>query len=89
MDLATIISVANIILLLALGYIYLDTFRKTKAYFTIGLIFFSSFFLMQNIIAVYSYITMSSFFAEGIYSIVLLMNLAQFIGLLILLKTSL
>jgi len=67
----------------------MDTYRKTKANFTIGLIFFTSFFLIQNSLAVYSYFAMSELYAEGILPFILLMNIAQSIGLVVLLKISL
>jgi hypothetical protein len=89
MDIVAGITILNIVLLLVLIYIYGDTYRKTKAIFTAGLIFFASFFLLQNIVAVYSYFTMSAFYAEGIFPFVLIMSIAQFIGLTILLKISL
>jgi hypothetical protein len=88
MDLATLVAAANILLLVGLIYIYGETFRKTRAAFSIGLLFFASFFLLQNAVAVYSYFRMSAFYAEGILPIVLIMNIAQLIGLLILFRTS-
>jgi hypothetical protein len=89
MDIVAGITILNIVLLLVLIYVYSDTYRKTRAIFTVGLLFFASFFLLQNIVAVLSYFTMSAFYAEGILPFVLIMNIAQFIGLTILLKISL
>jgi hypothetical protein len=88
MDLGTLIAAGNILLLTVIIYLYGSTYLKMRAAYAAGLIFFASFFLIQNVVAVYSYIAMSDFFAPDVIPFVLIMNLAQFIGLLILVKIS-
>jgi hypothetical protein len=88
MDITALIAAGNILLLAAIIYVYGTTYWKLRAAFTAGLLFFASFFLIQNVVAVYSYLVMSDFYAPSIIPFVLVMNLTQFIGLLILLKIS-
>jgi hypothetical protein len=88
MDITTLIAAGNILLLAGLIYIYGESYLKSKAVFAAGLLFFASLFLIQNTVAVYSYFTMSNYYAPDIIPYVLIMNLTQFTGLLILLKIS-
>ena len=88
MDLAVLASYVNIVLLATLLYIFVKTFRKTRAIFTVGLIVFSVLFLIQNGVAIYSYITMAPLFAEGVLPYLFVTGLSQLAGLLVLLKIS-
>ena len=49
--LAIIIGIANICLLIALLYVYLKSYRQLKSKFTMGLLFFASFLLLQNVVS--------------------------------------
>ena len=88
MDLALLTSAVNIVLLAGLLYIYVKTFRKTRAIFTVGLMVFSLLFLIQNGVAVYSYAAMGPLFAEGVLPYLFVIGLSQLGGLLVLLKIS-
>lgn len=46
------IGIANICLLLGLLYIYVSNYKNIKSEFTLGLVIFASFFLLQNIFMV-------------------------------------
>ncbi len=85
---AALFSLLNALLLLALLAIYGNSFRKIHAQFTAGLIFFASLFLVQNLIALYSYVTMFMYFAAGVGGLVLAVTVAQTAGLAILLWMS-
>ncbi len=88
MDLAVLASSVNIVLLATLLYIFVKTFRKTRAIFTVGLIVFSVLFLIQNGVAIYSYVAMAPLFAEGVLPYLFVTVLSQLAGLLVLLKIS-
>lgn len=49
--LAVVIGIANVCLLLGLLYSYWGTYRQVKSKFTIGLLYFSTFLLFQNILS--------------------------------------
>ncbi len=48
---AVAIGIFNVCLLLGLIYLYWGTYRQVKAKFTIGLLYFSTFLLFQNIVS--------------------------------------
>ena len=48
---AVAIGIANVCLLLGLIYLYWGTYRQVKSKFTIGLLYFSTFLLFQNILS--------------------------------------
>ncbi|MCK9152081.1 hypothetical protein [Methanobacterium alcaliphilum] len=81
------LGIGTIILLLILLYIYWGSFKEIRSEYTIGLLFFASTLLLQNILLTASYFASSlNHWFEGIpgFSIVVL----EFIGLFILLKIS-
>lgn len=86
---AAFFSLVNVLLLLGLMGIYGDSFRKVRAEFTAGLLFFVGVFLVQNLIALYSYLTMFMYFASGVSGLVLAVTAAQTVGLGVLLWMSL
>lgn len=88
MEAAAMLSALNVALLLGLLFVYGNGFRKIKAQFTAGLLFFTGFFLLQNLIALYSYVTMFMYFATDAHPFVMIITVAQTAGLAILLWTS-
>lgn len=76
------------LLLLGLIWIYGSSFRKIRAEFTAGLLFFAALFLAQNLMALYSYVTMFMYFASGVGPFVLMITIAQTAGLAVLLWMS-
>jgi len=51
MYVAVAVGIANVCLLLGLLHAYWKTYKEIKSEFTIGLLYFSSFLLLQNILA--------------------------------------
>ncbi len=89
LETAAMFSLVNVLLLVGLLAVYGNGFRKIKAQFTAGLLFFAGFFLLQNLIALYSYLAMFMYFASGAGTLVLVITIAQTAGLAVLLWTSL
>jgi len=48
------VGIANVILLIGLLYAYWKTYKEVKSKFTIGLLYFASFLLIQNILVTIS-----------------------------------
>jgi hypothetical protein len=86
---AAVFSFLNLLLLAGLIAIYANSYRKLRAEFTAGLIFFASVFLVQNLIALYSYVAMFMYYVSGVGELVLAITVAQTAGLSVLLWMSL
>lgn len=86
---AALFSLANILLLIGLIIVYGSSFRKIKAAFTAGLLFFAGVFLLQNLVAFYSYVAMFMYYASGVEMFVMVITVAQTAGLAVLLWMSL
>jgi hypothetical protein len=92
---AIVIGIANIGLLSGLFYFYWNSYKQLKSKFTIGLLYFALILLVQNILAI---IALAVFAILGIeihelggteiYSILLLVTLAQLVALTILFKIT-
>jgi hypothetical protein len=90
-----IVGIANIGLLSGLLYFYWNSYKQLKSKFTIGLLYFALILLIQNILAI---IALAVFLLLGIeiheiggaeiYSILLLVTLAQLVALIILFKIT-
>lgn len=89
MTVSAIVGFANIGILLALLSVYAKIYKSTKAQFTIGLIFFVSLLMLQNIITVYAYFAMSPLCAIGLLPYFLGIHIAELAGLSILLRITL
>ncbi len=85
---AAVFSLINVLLLIALIAVYVNSFRKIRASFTAGLIFFSTMFLIQNLIALYSYLAMFMYYAADVSGLVLTITMVQTVGLAVLLWLS-
>jgi len=79
----------NVLLLIGFIVLYGNSFRKIQAQFTAGLIFFAALFLIQNLVALYSYLTMFMYYAEDLGPFVAVITVAQTAGLAVLLWMSL
>ena len=88
MQAAALFSLVNVILLIALIWIYANSFRKIRAQFTVGLLFFTAMFLVQNLITLYSFLSMFMYFASGVMGLVLVITVVQTAGLAALLWTG-
>jgi hypothetical protein len=86
---AAALSFVNVLLLVGLVFIYGISLRQIKAQFTVGLLFFAAILLVQNLIALYSYVAMFMYFASGAGPLVLGITAAETVGLAVLLWMSL
>lgn len=92
---AIIAGIINTGLLIGLVYFYRESYKELESKFTIGLLYFTSILLIGNILAV---IALALFLALGVeidefsgtvvYSILLLINVAQLIAFSILFKIT-
>ena len=75
-------------LLLVLVAVYVRVYRDTHAQFSLGLAIFASILFAQNVLAVYSFVTMAPFVLDPILPFLFAMNIAQVLGILVLLRTT-
>ena len=68
---------------------YIKIYLKTRAAFTIGLIFFASMLVVQNLIVVYAYFAMAPLYADALLPYFLLIHIAELTGVASLLKITL
>ncbi len=88
MDLSMYSAAVSAILLLILIGIYLRIYRDTHAQLSLGLSIFASILFFQNVLAVYSLLTMASLIAEGFLPFLLTINAAEVLGIAVLLRTT-
>jgi hypothetical protein len=86
---AIIISIANIGVLLALLYIYINSYRQIKIGFTIGIILFAAILLFKNIFDI-TYLIVTGNMLNHSHDLAgnLIGGIIQFIALVILLKIT-
>lgn len=84
MNLTTILTAINIILIIILLYVYIKNFKKIKSMFTFGLLIFAILFLIQNIISFYFFVTMTPYFVNMVEIYVFLFSLIQTLAFVIL-----
>jgi hypothetical protein len=87
--LATIISIANIALLITLIMTYLKIYKTSKAVYTLGLLFFAAMLMLHNIIAVYAYIVMAPLYSDELLPYFVAIHLAELVGIAALVKVTL
>jgi len=87
-DLSALFSFVNIVLLVGLIWVYGNGFRKIRAQFTAGLLFFAALFLVQNLLALYSFLAMFMYYASDVGGFVLAYTIVQTAGLVVLLWVS-
>ncbi len=88
MDLSMYTAAISAILLLILTLVYLKVYKDTHAEFSLGLAVFALILVAQNIVAVYSFLTMASYIADGFLPFLLTINLAEALGAAVLLRTT-
>ncbi len=88
MDLSMYSAAISAVLLLVLAFVYLRVYRDTRAQFSLGLAIFASILFAQNIVAVYSFLTKASYIGEQFLPFLLTINLAQVLGVAVLLRTT-
>jgi uncharacterized membrane protein len=87
--LTTGIALVNVVLLVTLLVIYARIYVKTKASFTIGLIFFAAMLILHNVIAVYAYFAMEPLYSMDLMPFFAVIHLAELAGIAVLLKVTL
>lgn len=88
MDLSMYTAAIDALLLVVLLVLYLRVYRDTHAQFSLGLSIFSVLLLGQNLLAVYSFLTMASFILPEFLPYLFTINLAEAFGTLVLLRTT-
>src|ERR671924_827270 len=88
MDISSIVSMANIAILIALLAMYTKIYSKTRATFTIGLAVFAGMLMLHNGIAVYGYFAMAPLYSDELLPYFAGIHIAELIGLIALLKVT-
>ncbi len=89
MDLSMYTAALSAILLLGLILVYARMYRDTRAQFSLGLMVFALILFAQNILAVYSFATMSPYIGDPFLPYLLGINIAQVLGIMVLFRTTL
>lgn len=89
MDVSMYTAAFSAVLLLGLIITYARMFRDTRAQFSLGLMIFATILFVQNILAVYSFITMSNLVGDPLPTYLLGINIAEVLGIAVLFKTTL
>ncbi len=88
MNLSMYSAAVSAILLLVLVGIYLRVYRDTHAQFSLGLSLFALILFAQNVVAVYSFLTMASYVGDQFLPFLFTINIAEALGVLVLLRTT-
>ena len=88
MDVSSIVSMANMAILVVLLGVYGRIYSKTGATFTIGLMIFASMLMLHNVIAVYGYFAMAPLYSEDLLPYFVGIHIAELAGLIALLKVT-
>ncbi len=88
MDVSSVVSMINTVILVALLAVYANIYRKTGATFTIGLMVFAGMLMLHNIIAVYGYFAMAPLYSDDLLPYFVVIHIAELLGLIALLKVT-
>ena len=88
MDLSSIVSMANMAILIALLAVYGRIYSKTRATFTVGLMVFSGMLMLHNVLAVYGYFAMAKLYSDELLPYFAGIHVAELVGLIALLKVT-
>jgi hypothetical protein len=88
MDVSSIVSMANMAILIALLAVYARIYSKTRATFTIGLMVFSGMLMLHNVLAVYGYFAMAKLYSDELLPYFAGIHVAELAGLVALLKVT-
>ncbi len=88
MDISIYSAALSAVLLLGLIVMYARIYRDTRAQFSLGLTIFALVLFAQNILAVYSFITMSNLVGDPLPAYMLGINLAEVLGIAVLFRTA-
>ncbi len=89
MDASMYTAALSAALLLGLILTYGRIYRDTRAQFSLGLMVFALILFAQNLLAVYSFATMSPFIGSPFLPYLLGINIVQVLGILVLFRTTL
>ncbi|MBI4053119.1 MAG: hypothetical protein HY394_03730 [Candidatus Diapherotrites archaeon] len=81
MALAFFFEIANILLLVFLLSVYVQNYRQMKCAFSLGLIMFAAFLLIQNMLAAYFHFTMLAYYSLEVMQHAFILSGAQTIAL--------
>ncbi|HXG14086.1 MAG TPA: hypothetical protein VNK25_03050 [Candidatus Nitrosotenuis sp.] len=82
------VSIANMIVLGILMFIFGKMYTKTRAQMPLGMIVFSVMLFLHNTIGAYAYFSMSQLFSPEIFPYLLGVHIAELAGILIFLKIT-
>ena len=68
--------------------VYARSYRQVKAPFTVGLMMFAALFLVQNLLAAYSYLSMMAFFPDPVQPYMLAVMALEAVALAIMLYSA-
>jgi hypothetical protein len=88
MDVSSIVSMVNTMILVVLLAVYANIYRKTGATFTVGLMVFAGMLMLHNIIAVYGYFAMAPLYSDDLLPYFVGIHIAELAGLIALLKVT-
>jgi hypothetical protein len=88
MDVSSIVSMVNTVILVVLLAVYANIYRKTGATFTIGLMVFAGMLMLHNIIAIYGYFAMAPLYSDDLLPYFVGIHIAELAGLIALLKVT-
>jgi len=88
MDISSIVSMANVAILVALMAVCGRIYSKTGATFTIGLMVFAGMLMLHNVLAVYAYFAMAPLYSDDLLPYFAGIHIAELAGLIALLKVT-
>src|SRR5918992_5272348 len=88
MDISSLVSMANMAVLVALLVVYARIYFKTRATFTVGLAVFTSMLMLHNGLAVYGYFAMAPLYSDELLPYFAGIHIAELVGLIALLKVT-
>ena len=88
MDVSSIVSMANMAILVALVAVYARIYSKTGATFTVGLMVFAGMLMLHNVLAVYGYFAMAPLYSDALLPYFVGIHIAELAGLIALLKVT-
>ena len=89
MELAVGFASLNSLVLAVLLYLYARIAWRSKALYPAGLLVFASLLLVQNLLTVYSYVSMTPFFSDSVVPYLFAISALEFGGLLALARVTL
>ena len=88
MDVSSLVSMANMAILVALMAVYGRIYSKTGATFTVGLMVFAGMLMLHNVLAVYGYFAMAPLYSDALLPYFVGIHIAELAGLVALLKVT-